>query len=108
MKKVIESNIREVEFDELRHSQVSEIIFEDPCNWFLSFDKVKLDYVMDYCQSTGRGEIVGSCVDTIESGEIKMNFTDDGKQNKKLIDSYTSATPGYDRVAVRYRTIFQK
>lgn len=108
MKIFIDKATKEYPFEDLRNENVEEILFENQEGWVLIFDKLVLDYVMEYCQSTGRGEISGTCVKTIDSGRISMHFTSDGKKNKELIDSYTSISPQFDRPHITYRKIIHK
>lgn len=108
MIKIIENDVTEVKFDQLRSEKISEVIFEDPNGWVLTYDECMFDYWMEYSQSTGRGEIADTYVKTVGSGEIAMQFTDDGKVNKALIDKYTSAMPKYDYATKTYRKFIKK
>ncbi len=83
-------------------------MFEDPNNWYLYYDEQKLDNMVEYCQSSGHGEIVGSMICTVGKGEIPMNFTSDGKANKSIIDTYNSECPDYVRVTVSFRKFVKK
>lgn len=108
MIKIIEKDVTKVKFDELRSRKVTEVIFEDPNGWVLAYDECMFDYWMEYSQSTGRGEIAGTYVKTVGSGEIEMGFTADGKENKGLIDRYTSTMPKFDYATITYREFIKK
>lgn len=108
MKKVICKEIKEIDFKELKSLKLTALEFEDPSNWYLTYAVQKLDYMMEYSQSSGRGEICGVCVDTVSEGEIALNFTADGRANAKILNGYVSEEPTWSRNGTVYYKLIKK
>lgn len=106
MERIIGINEKEITLSELK--DVTELIFEDKKNWFITYSVQMLDYCMEYCQSTGRGEICGVEVNTLEHGEKALKFTDNGKHNIQIVKSHVSEQPSLSRKTIAYHKLIKK
>lgn len=108
MKRIVKADEKEITLSELRKNGITELIFEDKNNWFITYEIQRLDYAMEYCQSTGRGEICGVTVDTLKKCEKHLEFFDDGIKNMEELSKYNSEQPTFSRDTVEYIKLIKK
>lgn len=104
----IKKEVTRVKITEFDNPKLTEVIFENPDNWYIVYSLVQLDYQIEYSQSSGHGEICGTYIDTVGSGEEPLFFTDDGRENLKLIRRFKSKTPDFHITSRYYEEIVRK
>lgn len=94
MTDIILQGNKKVNLFRFKDSLIDEVIFEDKDNWYIKCEK--LAYIAE-----NRFNEENS-ISVVSSEFIKLDLTDNGRENMNIIRSYKSRKPTYKQEGVNY------